>query len=565
VQFCERFEALEAYSSDPSDPPPFHYGTHYSCSGYVLYYLMRLEPYSRLALSLQGGRFDKADRLFRSIGGSWKSAAYENLQDVRELIPEFFSNPEFLQNTNNFDFGNTQNDEVVHDVDLPPWAKGDFNKFIRMNRRALESDVVSRNLHKWVDLIFGYKQRGREAIKAQNLFVHLTYEGNVDVELMEDDIQREATIAQIDNFGQTPSRLEKKPWPSKKIEKAVKDKDGMKVVDFSAVNSLAALSPPFCIVGAPKRVYLRPVSWDICRVGVDAKNKSVGDLTIVKDRVCAVGFGSVFLGGVKYMKPNASGVSIHVSVATPRHREVDKVVSLHDGLHLENISSLCVGGNWIITGCVDSTVRVWKANKNVHSRHLSLKATLNGHQGEVNLCCVCVSFNLIVTGGRDGRVIVWDLKRLGFLRCIVDGGEVKSVCINQQTGSISVLVDGEIKCYDVNGVAMFSLEVEGGACVICSTNCPEWQDGVVVVSGHANGDVRLWGVDFESKSWVLMHLIPDKVHTAPITCLKCVGNDTLLIGDASGKLSSAGVLRLDSLTQQELLIILGDGNDNVED
>ena len=77
---------------------------------------------------------------------------------------------------------------------------------MRINRQALESEYVSRNLHKWVDLIFGYKQRGREAVKAQNMFVHLTNEGHVDVDLMEDELEREATIAQIHNFGQTPSR-----------------------------------------------------------------------------------------------------------------------------------------------------------------------------------------------------------------------------------------------------------------------------------------------------------------------------------------------------------------------
>ncbi len=48
-------------------------------------------------------------------------------------------------------------------------------------RRALESDYVSNNLHKWIDLIFGYKQRGPEAIKACNLFYHITYEGMVDI------------------------------------------------------------------------------------------------------------------------------------------------------------------------------------------------------------------------------------------------------------------------------------------------------------------------------------------------------------------------------------------------
>jgi len=44
---------------------------------------------------------------------------------------------------------------------LPPWANGSVREFITKHREALESDYVSENLHNWIDLIFGYKQRGK--------------------------------------------------------------------------------------------------------------------------------------------------------------------------------------------------------------------------------------------------------------------------------------------------------------------------------------------------------------------------------------------------------------------
>ena len=221
-QFCERYEALASLVSDMTEeekenshePPPFHYGTHYSCSGYVLHYLLRLEPYTRMHLVLQGGKFDKPDRLFRDIQSSWIGASQDNLQDVRELIPEFFSCPDFLVNNNQLDFGWLPSGQRVNHVKLPPWAKGDAKEFIRIQRCALESRYVRENLNNWIDLIFGYKQQGREAEAAQNVFVHLTYEGTVDIDAIQDEVHRNAAITQIQNFGQTPSRLFRQKHPS---------------------------------------------------------------------------------------------------------------------------------------------------------------------------------------------------------------------------------------------------------------------------------------------------------------------------------------------------------------
>lgn len=55
----------------------------------------------------------------------------------------------------------------MNNVALPPWANSPED-FVFKLREALESEYVSRHLHLWIDLIFGYRQRGEEAVKANN-------------------------------------------------------------------------------------------------------------------------------------------------------------------------------------------------------------------------------------------------------------------------------------------------------------------------------------------------------------------------------------------------------------
>lgn len=100
----------------------------------------------------------------------------------------------------------------MNDVELPPWADSPKD-FIRMNSMALESEWVSAHLHEWIDLIFGYKQRGEAAIEADNVYYYLTYEGMVDLDTIEDARAKDALIMQIQEFGQTPKQLFTRPHP----------------------------------------------------------------------------------------------------------------------------------------------------------------------------------------------------------------------------------------------------------------------------------------------------------------------------------------------------------------
>ena len=106
------------------------------------------------------------------------------------------------------------------------------------SKQALESQEVRKHLGDWIDLIFGYKQSGKSAVQAINVFhpsvrnptfilsVHLqplilfqTYEGfEVDGDGADDVIQR-ARRAMVSTYGQTPKRLFPIPHPKPQLQR----------------------------------------------------------------------------------------------------------------------------------------------------------------------------------------------------------------------------------------------------------------------------------------------------------------------------------------------------------
>ena len=213
AQTPERANRLQRKFEDWSDETrdPFHYETHYSSAGVILGYLQRLQPYRGMqAHRPQGGGITGFD----SVAHAWSSASARELEDVRELIPEFFYLPDFLaagpgSAAEGLDEASGEEEALGKDVALPPWCDGDPACFVRLNREALESEHVSAHLHEWIDLVFGYLQHGPDAARHLNVFNPLSYEGGLLDALNNaaDDAERDLVMAQTAAVGQTPVRV----------------------------------------------------------------------------------------------------------------------------------------------------------------------------------------------------------------------------------------------------------------------------------------------------------------------------------------------------------------------
>lgn len=68
-------------------------------------------------------------------------------------------------------------------------------EYISLMRMCIECSYVSEHINIWINLIFGYKQRGQSAKEARNLFMSTTYGDDMVINGKTSQIERETNIA----------------------------------------------------------------------------------------------------------------------------------------------------------------------------------------------------------------------------------------------------------------------------------------------------------------------------------------------------------------------------------
>ncbi|MEQ2239137.1 Neurobeachin-like protein 2 [Ilyodon furcidens] len=456
----EKYESFE----DPTGTiDKFHYGTHYSNAAGVMHYMIRMEPFTTLHIQLQSGRFDVADRQFHSVSAAWQTRM-ESPADVKELIPEFFYFPEFLQNMNGFDLGRLQiSQDMVTDVVLPRWATS-REDFIRKHRKALESEHVSSHLHEWIDLIFGCKQRGEEAVKALNVFYYCTYEGAVDLDAIANENERKALEGIISNFGQTPCQLLKEPHPPRMTaQNASRRQARLDTLPANIFEHLGKLRPFMEVVsdGLPLIQALVPKNQNhsimhgsdtlvtVSSSGLIGTHswlpydKNITNyFTFTKDPTMTNLKTQRFLAG-----PFSPGVELGAQLLVVSndgrllfsggHWDCSlRVTQLGKGKlvgrmcrHIDIVTCLALDlcGIYLISGSRDTSCIVWQVlQQGGFSSGLSPRPVqiLCGHDQEVTCVAISTELDMAISGSKDGTVIVHTVRRGQFLRTLRPPGDV---------------------------------------------------------------------------------------------------------------------------------------------
>ena len=398
---------------------------HYLPAAQVFEYLIRFEPFVTQHILLQNHKFDIPNRLFFSIPLIW-DAMYNKGPSGKESIPEFYTIPQFLVNENQYDLGILE-DRVtrVNDVVLPAWARSNYH-YVSVNRMALESPHVSGTINKWIDLIFGvYRDDGDHWTV---FHPHMYPEKGTRPETVE---QKRATMLQ---FGAIPTCLFETEHPSRPPWTKTPPPPNFKL-------------DRFVVVKMHKQIILCENS-----IIIDARTQDVRTWQLPQN-----GFGQMWgvsrsLGLVVF----GSGKDLYVSIYSLSDQCVH--TASHD-LSLITCAAV-VGGNFLITGGSDGSLRLWK----LPQTELISVSTL--HCDSLTAVSGCAEIGLIVSIDRGNHMIFETMFRHEFIRI------VKLPTHNQSVPRISVFKSGfvvvaystrsgsEMLLYDVRGDLLKTVVIE---------------------------------------------------------------------------------------------------------
>ncbi|EAX95522.1 Beige/BEACH domain containing protein [Trichomonas vaginalis G3] len=467
----EHAESLEEIGIEP-----YLYASCFVSPLTVILWLIRIEPFTSLHVDIQGGKFDHPHRIFSSLKSAYQQST-NNDNDFRELIPEFYFSPEFLLNSNGFDFG-ILNGKQINDVELPNWAKNNPYKFVYLHRKCLESDYVSSHLNDWIDLIWGCKQNSPD-----NKYLPGMY-SDIYQKIPENEPRKLKEIENVKKLiGQIPPQLFDKPHPVKKnyvnpkaVKSEVKSHIDVKsdvIFTYFANKDIGVQGFTVLSDGSISRILLNTFSKDILSISLSSRFKTVGNCF------------SFCLNSQLFLMAKEDG---HITIIDCGMEQTTIELERHIG----SVNCLSVDGNYMVSGGNDTAINVWNLSKN--REKILILFSLPTFRAEIVSIDVCQSFGICAALTSDGALFIVSIN-YGDVRKIVDlGRNPTKVIISKSWCFIAVFSSAVIESKSVNFLTVYSIngeklnenELNFDVSCVCTMTTPKGFDYLIICDTNGN-------------------------------------------------------------------------------
>ena len=434
--------------------------------------------------------------MFCSLAKSWAMAAYTSPSDIKEVIPQFFTVPEIYENISKLPLTVNDEGESIADVQLPKWSRNSralSNDLLRL----LESERVSRQIHQWIDLIFGEKSRGHSAMVAKNLFHPLCYapvnskSNDENEESSSDVIEREANIACIISFGQCPQQIYKKSHNQLKSPRAWK-------VLLSYIVNGGTKSMHIC----SNWQKLRPESFTMPPTALFVDNSTI---------ITSGQPNASFLPSGQFIFGNEGVIALSTIHTRGNAIEFIKIKECDSLLTLSSIS-VSRDGLYFCAANRDGSIILFRINytKQEAKKIKTLKmftakseaySTEFQETDEITASAISSEHFLLVACCGD-KLLQFDIGLYIQLPTLKLGFIGKRVEIDDFAALIFVCGDKNIAIFSISGELICKNELPGDefsyiTCMAIS-KLPEDFETRFFVTGHSDGSVHFWRYDYEN-------------------------------------------------------------------
>ncbi|KAJ5071298.1 beige/beach-related [Anaeramoeba ignava] len=406
----------------------YNYKQFYSNPEIVSFYLMRLEPFKSICLK-------EKYPIFKSIPETWK------------IIKE--------------------------------------KEFIQIHKEALESGYVSEHLDEWIDLIFGYKQKGKEAKNSYNSFHPNLYEENIRFSKLKDKTETE-----IQRKGQIPIQLFKQKHPKRITKREIEQKSfssSFSLFEWKNVlpsnkrlglqsQYLKISSNPIIFTYFQETIDLMLVMGSVNKIVAIDKEGNIAKYTFYLNDpnpknpkfVCEIDKKIEAKIGVSFPEDfnNFQGFSTLIrnlkyliscgfndnsfKMIDIENSKIIQIISKHQDI----VNCLSLDSKYFVTGSKDTTVIVWEFDLNEEKVKENPKYIFFEHEKEVKSVAISAEYDVVLSGSIDGELIFHSLNKGKYIQSMIlsDHQPISIIKISKEGNIITFSENSNIlRLFTING------------------------------------------------------------------------------------------------------------------